>query len=156
MFFLKNLITKSMILLISFNVFFSRCRCDFSRFILSKMFERSCWIVCCCCSMISLCSCCSIVSLCCRSIVFFSCCRSIVSFSCCRSIVFLCCVCSAIAKIEIVTKENVVSSDKIVMNESLLIDVNDVFDSMNEFWMLEANAIEWIFEKLNFVENKNL
>jgi enamine deaminase RidA (YjgF/YER057c/UK114 family) len=65
-------------------------------------------------------------------------------------------VCSAIAKIEIVTKENVVSSDKIVMNESLLIDVNDVFDSMNEFWMLEANAIEWIFEKLNFVENKNL
>jgi enamine deaminase RidA (YjgF/YER057c/UK114 family) len=65
-------------------------------------------------------------------------------------------VCSATAKIETVTKKNVVSSDNVVMNESLLIDVNDVSDSMNEFWVLETDAIEWTSEKLNFVENKDL
>ncbi len=134
MFFFKSLITKLMISFVSFNVFFSRCRCDFSRFTLNKMFERSCWIVSCCCSIIFFCSCCFIVFLCsCRSIVFF-CCR--------RSIVFFCCVWSAIAKDENVTKENVVSFDNIVLSESLLMSVNNVSNSINEFRILEANTVE--------------
>jgi hypothetical protein len=55
-----------------------------------------------------------------------------------------------------VTKKNVMSFDNVVMNESLLINVNDVFNSINEFRMLETNTVEWIAEKLNFVENRNL
>ncbi len=157
MFFLKNLITKLMISFVSFNVFFSCCRCDFSRFILNKMFERSCWIVFCYYSMISFYSCCFIVFYCSwRSIVSFCCRRSIVFLCCRRSIVSSCCVWSAIAKNESVTKKNVMSFDNVVMNESLLINVNDVFNSINEFRMLETNTVEWIAEKLNFVENRNL
>jgi hypothetical protein len=59
-------------------------------------------------------------------------------------------------KNESVTKKSVVSSDNVVMSESLLMSVNDVSDSMNEFRMLEANTVEWIVEELNFVENRDL